>query len=253
MRCLTDQEKAEALANTFATQFSPNYLNDPEQDSVSQNTLKEIDEIDPSAPIVISPREVLEVIKGIPQRKTPGEDGIPSGAPRNLPLKLLVNLTTIFNAVLYLICYPSRWKCARIVPVPRSKKNHHSPEGYRPISLLCTISKVLETLLLTRISDNLNEHRLLDDDHLGFRSGHSTASQLFQITDHVTIAFNRKQIAVMVSLDLEMAFDKIRHERLLLKMKGCCFPARILKTVRTYLQNRSFNTVVNDNDSSARS
>ncbi|GJQ73254.1 hypothetical protein Trydic_g13629 [Trypoxylus dichotomus] len=33
--------------------------------------------MDPGPPIVISPREVLEVIKGIPQRKLPDEDGIP--------------------------------------------------------------------------------------------------------------------------------------------------------------------------------
>ncbi|GJQ84757.1 hypothetical protein Trydic_g21158 [Trypoxylus dichotomus] len=40
----------------------------------------------------------------------------------------------------------------------------------------------------------------------------------------------------MVSLDLDKGFDKTRHEVLLLKMKDCSFPARILKTVRTYLQ-----------------
>ncbi|GJQ74316.1 hypothetical protein Trydic_g21201 [Trypoxylus dichotomus] len=56
----------------------------------------------------------------------------------------------------------------------------------------------------------------------------------------------------MVSLDLEKAFDKIRHEELLLKMKDCGFPATILKTVKTYLQNMSFYTAVNGIGSSAR-
>ncbi|GJQ82612.1 hypothetical protein Trydic_g9493, partial [Trypoxylus dichotomus] len=130
-------------------------------------------------------REVLEVIKGIPRWKSDGKDAIPKGALRNLPLKLLVNLTTIFNAV----------------PVPKPKKDHDSPEGCRPISLVCTISKVLETLLLAGISDHLDYHRLLDDNHFGFRYGHSVTAQPFRITDHVTTAFNREQIAVMVSLE----------------------------------------------------
>ncbi|GJQ73831.1 hypothetical protein Trydic_g18769 [Trypoxylus dichotomus] len=56
----------------------------------------------------------------------------------------------------------------------------------------------------------------------------------------------------MVPLDLEKAFDKVRYERLQLKMKDCDFPARLLKTVRTYPQNRRFHTVVNRADSPAR-
>ncbi|GJQ68646.1 hypothetical protein Trydic_g17193 [Trypoxylus dichotomus] len=149
------------------------------------------------------------------QRKSPDEDGFPHGTFAQ------INLTMIFNAVLRLACYPSGWKSARIVPVLKLKKDHHSPKGYRSISLFCTISKVLETLLLARINDHLNEHRLLDNDQFGFRSGHSTTSQFFRITNHVITAFNRRQTAVMVPLNLERAFDKIRHERLQLKLKDC--------------------------------
>ncbi|GJQ75549.1 hypothetical protein Trydic_g17634 [Trypoxylus dichotomus] len=75
-------------------------------------------------------------------------------------------------------------------------EDHHSHEGHRPISLLCTISKVFEILLLAGINDHLDEHRLLDKDQFGFRSGHSNTSQLFRITDHVTTAFNRKQTGI---------------------------------------------------------
>ncbi|GJQ67031.1 hypothetical protein Trydic_g8004 [Trypoxylus dichotomus] len=56
----------------------------------------------------------------------------------------------------------------------------------------------------------------------------------------------------MVSVDLEKEFDKIRHVGLLLKMRDCGFHARILKTVRTYLQIRSCHTAVNDCGSTER-
>ncbi|GJQ72614.1 hypothetical protein Trydic_g1279 [Trypoxylus dichotomus] len=55
----------------------------------------------------------------------------------------------------------------------------------------------------------------------------------------------KKKIIVMVSLDLEKAFDKIHHEGLLLKIKYSRFPTKILKTVRIYLYNRRFHTIVN--------
>ncbi|GJQ79423.1 hypothetical protein Trydic_g16282 [Trypoxylus dichotomus] len=65
----------------------------------------------------------------------------------------------IFNAVLRFTCYPFGWKSTRIISVPKPRKDHHSPEGYRPMSLLCTISKVFETLPLARNNDHLDEHR----------------------------------------------------------------------------------------------
>ncbi|GJQ67779.1 hypothetical protein Trydic_g16569 [Trypoxylus dichotomus] len=146
----------------------------------------------------------------------PAENEIPNEALKNLPLKLFVNLTTIFNAVLHLTPYASGCKSARIIPVLKPKKDHHSPEGSQRIS----------------INDCLDENHRLDYDQLEFRSGHSTTLQLFRIADHVITAFNKKQTAVMVSLDLKKAFDKIRHKGLLLKMKDCDFPVGILKILR---------------------
>ncbi|GJQ79556.1 hypothetical protein Trydic_g16402 [Trypoxylus dichotomus] len=60
------------------------------------------------------------------------------------------------------MCYLSRWKSARIIPVHKLKKDHGIPEDHYPTSLLSTINKFLETLLLARINDHLDEHRLLE-------------------------------------------------------------------------------------------
>ncbi|GJQ73391.1 hypothetical protein Trydic_g13756 [Trypoxylus dichotomus] len=127
--------------------------------------------------------------------------------------------------------FPSKWKSTRIIPILKPNKDHYFSNGYRSISLLTTISNVLETLLLTSINDHLDEHRLEDDDQFGFRPGHSITLQLYQITDHVKTSFNRKQTNIMASLDLEKAFDKIRHKGLVFKVKETGFPAKILKTI----------------------
>ncbi|GJQ75266.1 hypothetical protein Trydic_g9864 [Trypoxylus dichotomus] len=158
-----------------------------------QNNLEEIDGME----AVIFTRE----------RDLPAEVCSVKRALKNLQLKLLVHLTTILNAVLRLLCYPSRQKSLGI------------------------ISKILQTLLLAEINNHVDE--LLDNDQFAFRSAHSITSHLFRIMDHATTAFNR--IQTIVHLDLEKAFDKIRHERLLLKMKDSGFPTRMLKTVRTYI------------------
>ncbi|GJQ65838.1 hypothetical protein Trydic_g3941 [Trypoxylus dichotomus] len=114
--------------------------------------------------------------------------------------------------------HPLRWKSARIIPIQTPGKNYYTAEGYRPISLVSIFSTVLGALLLARVNDHLDEHHLLGDDRFAFRSGFPTTSQLFRTMDHVTTAFNRKQTAVVVVLDLEKEFHKICDEDLLLRM-----------------------------------
>ncbi|GJQ88653.1 hypothetical protein Trydic_g12853, partial [Trypoxylus dichotomus] len=126
----------------------------------------------------------------------------------------------------------------------------HVLRGCRPISLVCTISKVSETLLLAGISDHLDYHRLLDmttsDSDTATQSLHSPSG--LRIMSQQPLTENR-----WPSWCLWKAFDKIRHQGLLLEMKNCGFTARILKTVGIYLQNRSFNTAMNGTGSTAKS
>ncbi|GJQ77877.1 hypothetical protein Trydic_g16130 [Trypoxylus dichotomus] len=144
------------------------------------------------------------------------EDEIPNEALRNLTFRLLNNLMTIFNAALCLAYFLCKWKCA-------------------------IISKVLETLLLARANDHLDEYSLQEDDQFGFGPGHLTALQLYRITDDVATTFNRKQ--TMVSLGLEKAFDKVRDEGFWLKLKEVDFPSRILSMIRSYFKDRRFHTI----------
>ncbi|GJQ67907.1 hypothetical protein Trydic_g16667 [Trypoxylus dichotomus] len=108
-------------------------------------------------------------------RMASGEDDVSNGTLKNFLLKLLVNLTTIFNTVFSLICSPSRWIYARIIPALKLLRAHHTAEGYRPIYFFSTISQVLETMVLARISDHL-----------------CSSDSALQIRVHVTTAFNRK-------------------------------------------------------------
>ncbi|GJQ73748.1 hypothetical protein Trydic_g14080 [Trypoxylus dichotomus] len=129
---------------------------------------------------------------------------IGNGALKNHPLKLLVNLATIIPVLtakkpITHLKATVQYNCS--TPSVRSSKPSCWPES----TTTCTNS----VSWMTTSSDSDRAIRLL---------------QLFQSTDHVTTAFNRKQTAAVVSLYLEKAFDKIRHEVLLLKMKDCSFP-----------------------------
>jgi hypothetical protein len=49
--------------------------------------------------------------------------------------------------------------------------------SYRPISLLAIISKIFESLLLSRIEEAVPLNELIPPHQLGFRENHSAAQQ----------------------------------------------------------------------------
>jgi len=69
---------------------------------------------------------------------------------QELPKEGLVNLMYIFNAILRLEYWPKLLNIAKLITLPKLGKNPMDVSSYRPISLLTTISKVLEKLMLTK-------------------------------------------------------------------------------------------------------
>ena len=93
----------------------------------------------------------------------------------------------------------------------------NSPTSYRPISLLCTSYKLLELVILTRIT-TITEP-ILPPKQAGFRRGRSTLDQEAQITDDIEKFFDMGQVTGVVFLDLTAAYDTVWLAGLNLKIQ----------------------------------
>ena len=83
----------------------------------------------------------------------------------------------------------SIWKSSLIIPIPKPGKDTSQGTSYRPISLICTAAKVLESLLLPTI----NKYLIPAQDQHGFRREHSTTSALLQLTTDIAVGFNQRK------------------------------------------------------------
>ena len=91
--------------------------------------------------------------------------------------QLSPSLVKIFNKSLDEGVLPLDWVSANITPVYK-KGDKHLAVNYRPISLTCILSKVLEKLVHRKLYDLLESHNVLSDVQFGFRSKQSTVSLL---------------------------------------------------------------------------
>ena len=87
--------------------------------------------------------EVYDLIAELDDSKSSGPDGISVKMLKATITSITPSLTTLFNLSLKKGTFPADWKLARIVPVPKSTELS-SPTGYRPISILSILSKLIE-------------------------------------------------------------------------------------------------------------
>jgi hypothetical protein len=128
-----------------------------------------------SEPMLTDPAEVQDAIRGLRISKAPGPDGIPNRALKHLPQRVILLLVPFFNAIFKTQSFPSAWKYARVISILKPGKDPAQPASYRPISLIDTIGKVFEKILLRRILTEVSERGLLRDEQFGFRPSHSTS------------------------------------------------------------------------------
>ena len=73
-----------------------------------------------------------------------GVDDISARMLKYCAYSIAPSLTKFFNLSLISSTFPSEWKVARIVPIPKTDSPSVSASDYQPISILPVVSKVLE-------------------------------------------------------------------------------------------------------------
>jgi hypothetical protein len=122
---------------------------------------------------------------------------------------IAVPLSHIFNLSLESGKFPTKLKQCRVIPIFKSG-NASECDNYRPISLLSSISKVLEKIVAEKLTKHLLSNNLLYQHQYGFLPKRSTEQNLIQIVNFISEAINNNMYCVGVFLDLKKDFD-LRH------------------------------------------
>ena len=187
---------------------------------------------------LITSQEVQDTIS-YARRTAPGSDEIPVICWQACSSFLVPILQRIYNACLQCNYYPSQWRHAQVLPLPKGTKNRSNPSSWRPISLLCNAGKFMEKIIQRRLSLFLERTRALSEAQHGFRRNHSTESALLVLAEDTTRAFNRRKQIAAVSLDISKAFDSVSHSLLLQRMSDLATPQYITKFLCSFLTQRS--------------
>ena len=233
---------SKKIANEFSQHFAnigKNYatkIGAPEHDISDYNSqIKEN-----ATTMFLYPTDICEVRSLIDQlkpQKSSGYDDVSKHLIKELRDQITVPLSVIINKSIQEGTFPQMMKTEDVIPLFKSKDKLNK-ENYRPISLLLTISKLLEKVVYKCTYEFMEKTKQIYDGQFGFRSKHSCKNAIQNLLGDILKGEDQGLITKAVFLDLSKAFDTLNHNILFEKMYKYGIRGQSLQWFKSYLTDR---------------
>ena len=113
--------------------------------------------------------EIEQLIKQLPSKSSHDHDEISNVLLKSLCKSISFPLCKIFNDSIMSGIFPEAMQQAKVIPLYNGKEMDVRM-NYRPISLLITISKILEKIIYKRLYSFLNNNNSFFSSQYGFKN-----------------------------------------------------------------------------------
>lgn len=135
--------------------------------------------------------------------------------------------------------FPARWKRAKLVLLQKEGKPPDNPAAYRPICLLDEMGKLLERILVTRMTQFLATRGVdLHKNQFGFRQGKSTIDAVLHVKKITQQAVSQGRVVIATALDISNAFNTLPWAGIMRAARRHGLPDYILRVLGDYLRDR---------------
>ena len=221
-----------SIANSFNEYFYSVFT----QSSVNQPvTFDSPTDIPLISSISILPEEVYHCLSSLDAKKAAGIDGLCPRVLKQCAGSITPLVYHLFDLCISSHSLPGEWQIHLIVPVYKSGSKTDI-KNYRPISLLCILSKILEKLIHDKIIDSVT--KLISPLQFGFMRGRSSLQQLLMYINTLIEAHESFTPIDVVYLDIRKAFDSVPHNELLTKLWSMGIRGSLWKWLNAYLTDR---------------
>jgi hypothetical protein len=232
-------EQAEELLSVFFPPLPPRIEDEgprPQRTAVSM------------PPLTIE--EVERRIFAAKSWKAPGDDGLPAMVWKQVWPAVKDRVLLLFQTSLDEGELPTQWRNAKIIPLKKPNKGDYTvAKAWRPISLLSTLGKTLESVVAERISHAVETFGLLPTNHFGARKKRSAEQALLLLQEHIYNAWRSKKVLSLVSFDVKGAYNGVYKDRLLQRLRARGIPPALVRWIDAFCSERTATILVNGHTS----
>ena len=233
---ISGEERPQAFANYFEEKVKKI----ARDTIILNNPYMGVKRLDIGNECFFTKEKVLEVMRTLKSKKCHGYDNVPLLVLKDGAEILAEPFSVLFMKIYETKQIPDQWKISRTIPLFKkgTKKNI---ESYRPISNLCSASKIFEKLMLNRLTDieaksNID---LTGKGQHGFKRGKSTITALKAIQSQIANGIEGGLYVAMGSLDLSAAFDVVNTDLLMVRLATLGLPRDWLELLDVWLRERA--------------
>lgn len=189
--------------------------------------------------------EIEAAIAKFKDKKAPGLDCIP-----NLVLKEAFKccpdqFVAVINKCLRQGTFPYMWKRQKLVLLPKDKKPLDDPSSYRPLCMIDTSGKLLESIVCKRLEACIETAGGLSNHQFGFRKARSTVDAINVVVKTAANAIEGKrwrnggkEYCLVVTLDIKNAFNTANWEVIVDALSRMGIPEYLLAIIKDYFRDR---------------
>ncbi|KAJ2939044.1 hypothetical protein O0L34_g19024 [Tuta absoluta] len=183
--------------------------------------------------------EITECLKSMNHKKAPGPDHLTSDICLQFAKSFPDVITGVMNRCFSLEYFPKSWKIAfsKIIPKP-SCTNFSDPSSFRPIGLINVFGKLLEKLIMNRLTHYMNINGKSSEKQYGFKQQTSTVTAIHGALDIIKEAKSRGEHAIAVSLDIKSAFNNAWWPAIFHRLRKINCPPNLYNILMSYINNR---------------
>jgi len=157
---------------------------------------------------------------------TPGIDKVSYTMIKHLSDCMLLKILELYNKIWTEGIIPKIWKKAVVIPIVKPGKNSTNPGSYRPIALTSNLCKLMEKIIVHRLTYDLEKRGTFSKFQCGFRGKRSTMDALIKMA--------------VVYFDIEKAYDTVWREGLLIKASRIGIDGNMYNWLCQFLYERTF-------------
>ena len=184
------------------------------------------------------------ILKNLNSNAAVGIDTISVKFLKTAKTVILPVITKLVNKIYQLCDFPDSLKSSKIIFLHKSGSSKNVA-NFRPISILSSCSKLLESSMHDQLQSYMIENNLIKKNQFGFLPKSSVLSATIHLTDFIYKNLYQQKNVGCIFLDLKKAFDCVPHNILIYKLSCYGLKESAIELLASYLSNRKQTSSIN--------